>query len=132
MEKLKKWFDFSDTVSGAAFLVRWVVAFAIQSAGGYALGFGFASSVEGVMLLGMLVATVGIVIQFSTLMKRSRALFPEAKRHYPFYFAYLIISISFSFLKSFDMVIAGFAGLVMLFMFVYLIFKNSGTAIHEG
>ena len=93
MENLKKWFNFSDTISGVKFLVRWLVAYGIQFLGGYMLGTGFVKSMEGLVLTGLIVASVGIVIQFSSLMKRSRAILPAVREHYAFYISYICISI---------------------------------------
>ena len=134
MENLKKWFNFSDTISGTTFLLRWLVALAVQFVGGYALGYGFGSGIMGLTMLGLTIASIGIVLQYSTLYKRSKAIYPSFKQHFTFYLSYLVISILYSFLQDVDPVIGGFTGIVLLVLFGIMIFKNSGDpeAKHLG
>lgn len=127
MENLKKWFNFSDTISGTTFIGRWVLSALIQFVGGYSLGYGLAGGISGLMVLGVLITSVGVVLQFSTLLKRSRAIFPAIKSYYAYYMSYVIVSLAYSFLQNVDPILSGFLGLSMLSMFAILIFKNSGT-----
>jgi len=134
MENLKKLFNFAETISGVTFVLRWVIALAIQFVGGYALGYGFASGTMGLTVLGLTIASVGIVLQYSTLYKRCRAIYPNIKQHFAFYIAYVLISILYSFIRDIDPVIGGFTGIVLLVLFGITIFKNSGIpkADHLG
>ena len=126
MENLKKWFNFSDTISGTTFIVRWVIATAIQFGGGYLTGIGLVAGHMGYTMLGLIIASAGIALQFSTLLKRSRAIFSNAKGAFGFYFAYLVISIAKGFIEGIDPVLDGFVVITLLGMFAYAIFKNSG------
>lgn len=133
MKNLKKWFNFSDTISGTAFLVRWLIAFAIQFAGGYILGLSIANNMNmGGLTLGLIIASTGIALQFSSLLKRSKAIFESIKGAYAFYFAYLVVSITKGFIDGIDPVLNGFVAIIILVMFAYSIFKNSGIPQHEG
>lgn len=134
MENLKKWFNFSDTISGITFVLRWVIAMAIQFVGGYTLGYGFGSGIMGLTMLGLIIASVGIVLQYSTLYKRSKAIYPGFKQHFAFYISYLVISILYGFVQDIDPIMGGFTGIVLLVFFGIAIFKNSGTpeAKHLG
>lgn len=133
MENLKKWFNFSDTISGTAFLVRWLIAFAVQFAGGYILGLAIANNMNmGGLSLGLIIASAGIALQFSSLLKRSKAIFESAKGAFAFYFAYLVVSITKGFIEGIDPVLDGFVVITILAMFAYAIFKNSGIPEHEG
>ena len=132
MENLKKWFNFGDTLDGKNFLIRWVIASLIQFPGGYLTGLGLTSGNNGYTALGLIIATVGIVLQFSTLLKRSRALFSTATNAFLFYVAYVFVSIFQGFAQNMGQEVLVATNLVMVFMFGYAIFKNSGIAEHEG
>lgn len=129
MEFLKKLFNFSDTISGTDFIIRWVAAFIIQWPGGYLTGMGLAENNMGVAMLGFMLATLGIAFQFSTLMKRSRALFaPNNRNVLYFYCVYLVVSIFQGFTSMINPAVQIITSLVMLGLFGYAIFKNSGIA----
>ena len=125
MENLKKWFNFGDTISGTTFIGRWILSTLIQFVGGYSLGYGLAANNNGLTLIGILVTCVGVVLQFSTLLKRSRSIFSKVTTHYIYYISYVIVSLMYSFLQNVDQIASGFLGLVMLSMFAVLIFKNA-------
>lgn len=126
MEILKKLFNFSDTIDGTTFVLRWLLATVIQFPGGYLTGLGLASGNMGVATLGLMVASVGIFLQFSTLLKRSRALFQPAMNAFIFYVSYVCVSIFRGFAEGFGEEVLIFTSLVMLVMFGIAIFKNSG------
>lgn len=133
MEFLKKLFNFSGTINGIEFLWRWVVANIIQLPGGYMVGYGITSGIMGFTMLGIIIACLGIGLQFSTLMKRSRALFKAPNNMY-FYIAYLAVSIFQGFAESINEYAVIFSSIVMLLMFVYAIAQNSGIpkVNHKG
>jgi uncharacterized membrane protein YhaH (DUF805 family) len=133
MEFLKKLFNFSGTINGIEFLWRWVVANIIQLPGGFMIGYGIAGGIMGFTMLGLIIGSVGIALQFSTLMKRSRALFKVPNYLY-YYIAYLLVSIVQGFAGSINEYISILSNIVMLAMFVYAIAKNSGIpkVNHEG
>ena len=135
MENLKKWFNFRDTISGSTFLVRWLIAFGIQFVGGYILGLSIVNDMNmGGLTVGLIIASAGIALQFSSLLKRSKAIFNSAKAAFAFYFAYLVLSIAKGFIEGVDVVLDVSVGLAILVMFAYAIFKNSGNpeASHLG
>lgn len=133
MEFLKKLFNFSGTISGIEFLWRWVVATIVQLPGGLMVGHGIVSGVIGYVMLGIIISCIGIALQFSTLMKRSRALFKAPKNMY-FYIAYLVVSVFQGFSVSISEYAVIFSNIIMLLMFVYAIAKNSGIpkVDHKG
>ena len=132
MENLKKWFNFSDTLNGTNFLIRWIVATLVQFPGGYLTGLGLAKGHMGYTMLGLIIATVGIALQFSTLLKRSRALFSTTTKALMFYIGYVLVSIFQGFAASMGQEILIGTNLVMVVMFLYSIFRNSGIENHEG
>lgn len=135
MENLKKWFNFSETISGTTFLVRWLIAFAVQFVGGYIVGLSIINDMNmGGFTVGLIIASAGIALQFSSLLKRSRSIFNSVKAAWAFYFAYLILSITKGFIEGVDVVLNASMGIAILVMFAYAIFKNSGTppAEHLG
>ena len=133
MEFLKKLFNFSDTINGIEFLWRWVVANIIQLPGGYMVGYGITSGIMGFTMLGIMIACIGVVLQFSTLMKRARGLF-KAPNYFYFYFTYLAVSVFQGFAGSINEYSVIFSNIVMIAMFVYAIAKNSGIpkVEHKG
>lgn len=133
MEFLKKLFNFSDTISGTDFLIRWVASNILQVPGGMLMGVGIGTGVLGFTLLGLIIATTGIALQFSTLSKRARALFSKPNYLY-FYIAYLVVSIFQGFAIHINEYVSIASQVVMLGMFLYAIFKNSGItdAKHLG
>ena len=132
MENLKKWFNFSDTLNGTNFLIRWVVATLVQFPGGYLTGFGLARGHMGYTMLGLVVASLGIALQFSTLLKRSRALFSTATKAFAFYISYVSVSIFQGFAANMGQEVLIGVNIVMVVMFLYSIFRNSGIENHEG
>ena len=129
MENLKKWFNFGDTVSGTTFLIRWLIAFGVQFLGGYIMGKAIVNDMNmGVLTIGLIIASAGIALQFSTLLKRARAIFTSVKSAFVFYFAYLVFSITKGFVQNVDVVLDVAVGLTILIMFAYAIFKNSGES----
>ena len=123
MENLKNYFDFSGTVSGVTFLLRWVLATIIQFGGGYMVGMGLSQN-YGLTMIGFIVSSVGLVLQFSTLRKRTRAIFPN-DTNMVFFFSYILISILSQAIKGNDPAIDGFMGIGIFGMFMVSIFMNS-------
>ena len=134
MENLKKWFNFNNTISGTTFILRWVIALVVQFVGGFSLGYGLALDNVGFSALGLIIASAGIWLQFSSLIKRCRAIFPNPKEYYVFYIVYVLTSIIYGFVKGADIVLSSFVGLVMLVLFGITIFKDSANteANHLG
>jgi hypothetical protein len=132
MENLKNYFNFSGTISGTTFILRWLISYVIQFFGGYMVGMGILNN-GGILMVGFMFAAIGIALQLSTFKKRSRALFPN-DRYSLFFTSYLIISILLSAFKDVDPTLGGFLGIVILVLFGITIFKNSGLSedSHEG
>lgn len=126
MELLKKSFGFTGTISGTTFLIRWAISNIIQFPGGFIIGSGIVSGNTGVTMIGLIIASAGLFLQFSTLMKRSRALFPGGGMKYMyFYLAYLCLSILQGFTKSMSMWFAFPIALALIVMFLYTAFTDS-------
>jgi len=130
MELLKKLFNFSDTINGTDFLIRWVAANILQFPGGFLLGIAIVDGNMGLLTVGIIIAAAGVALQFSTLMKRSRALFNRPNYLY-FYIAYLVVSIFQGFAEGINEYAVIFSSIAMLGMFVYAIAQNSDTPRNE-
>ena len=134
MELLKKLFNFSETISGVNFLIRWIASIVIQYPGGMLVAYGISGGSVGLAMLGLMLASCGIFLQFSTLMKRSRALFTNTYHTVLFYFLYIVLSILNGFARNSDPIIAGTVGIAVLLVFCIALFKNSKIAPvdHKG
>ena len=128
MEKLKKYFEFSGTISGTNYFLRNLFSTIVAFFGGYALGWGLASSEMGVVTLGLLVLTPIVWFNFATIYKRANALFPEDATLWTV--GIIILQVIGQFLKGQPV-----GGLITLGLFIVgliFIFKNSSIENHEG
>lgn len=128
MEKLKKYFEFSGTISGTNYFLRNLFSTIVAFFGGYALGWGLASGEMGVMTLGILVLVPVVWFNFATIYKRANALFPEDATLWTV--GILILQVIGQFLKGQPV-----GGLITLGLFIVgliFIFKNSNIENHEG
>ena len=55
MEKIKKYFEFSGTISGLNYFLRNLIAIIGSFIGGYSVGYGLASQEMGLVALGFLI-----------------------------------------------------------------------------
>jgi len=122
MEKLKKYFEFSGTISGTNYLLRNLIAVFIAFIGGFSLGWGMGSVNTFFTILGLIILAPALWFNICTIYKRSTALFPEYAT---------AITISMVLLQLLDSVSPIFT-LIGVIIGLTLIFKNSNIEEHNG
>ena len=128
MEKFKKYFEFSGTISGTNYFLRNLFSTIVAFFGGYALGWGLSSGEMGVMTLGMLVLVPVIWFNIATIYKRANALFTEDATLWTV--GVLVLQVINQFFKG--QPIGGLITLGLLIVGLIFIFKNSSIENHEG
>ena len=122
MENLKKYFEFSGTISGTNYFLRNLLAVFIAFIGGFSLGWGMGSGNTFFTILGLIVLAPALWFNICTIYKRSTALFPEYAT---------AITISMVLLQLLDSVSPIFT-LIGIVIGLTLIFKNSDVEEHNG
>lgn len=122
MENLKKYFEFSGTISGTNYFLRNLLAVFIAFIGGFSLGWGLGSESTFFTILGLIILVPALWFNICTIYKRSKALFPEYAT---------VITISMVLLQLLDSVSTIFT-LVGIVIGLTLIFKNSNIEEHNG
>ena len=122
MENLKKYFEFSGTISGTNYFLRNLLAVFIAFIGGFSLGWGLGSESTFFTILGLIILVPALWFNICTIYKRSKALFPEYAT---------VITISMVLLQLLDSVSPIFT-LVGIVIGLTLIFKNSDVEEHNG
>ena len=122
MENLKKYFEFSGTISGTNYFLRNLLAVFIAFIGGFSLGWGLGSESTFFTILGLIILVPALWFNICTIYKRSKALFPEYAT---------VITISMVLLQLLDSVSTIFT-LVGIVIGLTLIFKNSDVEEHNG
>jgi len=128
MEKFKKYFEFSGTISGTNYFLRNLFSTIVAFFGGYSLGWGMASGEMGVMTLAMLVLVPVIWFNIATIYKRANALFTEDATLWTV--GVLVLQVINQFFKG--QPIGGLITLGLLIVGLIFIFKNSSIENHEG
>jgi uncharacterized membrane protein len=133
MNYIKTLFNFSNTINGIDFLIRWILSFSLQFVGGFILGISISDGDNGMTVIGLTIAAVGLALQLSSLVKRSRSLFGKGLNYTMFITTYLVLSVARAFVDSFGDIFNWVTIIGILSMFGYLIFKNSHpTEEHIG
>ena len=125
---MKKYFDFSGTISGTTYFFRNLLSAIVGFLGGTLVGLGINLDNYGWMTLGFLITTPAITFQLSTVWKRLVALFPNNVKE--FFVTFLVLSVVSQFAKLGEY--QGLMGLVMIIIGCILIFKNSKIETHNG
>jgi hypothetical protein len=120
VEKVKKYFEFSGTISGLNYFLRQLLAFA--------LGYGVASDNLGILTLGLVLLVPAVWMSMVTIYKRCEALFPGQAAMYTT--SILVLQVLGQFVGGTAM--GGIVSLVLLIVGLYLIFKNSDITEHNG
>lgn len=122
MNNIKKYFEFSGTITGTNYLLRNLVALFAAFISGFILGFGLGMEQPILTMLGIVGLAPTLWFNACTIYKRSNALFPE--------YATLITIGMFLFqiLDSIHMIFS----VIALIMGLILIFKNSDIEEHNG
>lgn len=122
MENLKKYFEFSGTISGTNYFLRNLLAVFVAFIGGFSLGWGLGSETMFFTILGLIVLAPALWFNICTVYKRASALFPE--------YAALITG-TLVLLQLLDSISVVFS-IIALVIGLTLIFKNSGIEEHNG
>ena len=125
---MKKYFDFSGTISGTTYFFRNLLSGIIGFIGGVVIGTGVGTDNYGLMTLGLLIVSPAIAFQLSTVWKRLVALFPNNVKE--FFITFLVVSVVSQFAKSNEY--APVFSLLMIIIGCILIFKNSKIETHNG
>ena len=128
MEKLKKYFEFSGTISGLNYFLRQLLSSLFAFIGGFILGYGFGSDSVGLIALSVAVLSPTIWFSFATIYKRCEALFPGRASEYTGGLVAVQILSQF----GGGTLWGGLVSLVLVGFGLYLIFKNSDITEHNG
>ena len=128
MINLKKYFDFSETISGTTYFFRNLLSGIAGFIGGYLIGQGIVDDQYGLISMGLVVVAPAVAFQMSTVYKRIKALFPDNVLEYTITF--IALSVLSQFAKDTDF--QPLMGLLMIFIGCILIFKNSKIQTHKG
>jgi uncharacterized membrane protein YhaH (DUF805 family) len=128
MEKLKKYFEFSGTISGLNYLLRILLTSVIAYLGGFTVGYGVGTDNMGLMTLGLVLLAPTFWFNFTTIYKRCNALFGEQAT------VYTISIIALQVLNQFfeKETIGNVGNLGLLIIGCVLIFTNSKIESHNG
>ena len=128
MERIKKYFEYSGTISGLNYFLRILLTSVIAYLGGFTIGYGMGTSNMGLITLGLVILAPTFWFNFTTIYKRCNALFGEQAA------VYTISLITLQVLNQFveKETIGKVGGLVLLIIGCILIFKNSKIESHNG
>ena len=121
MENLKKYFDFSGTISGSTYLLRNIIASLSAFIGGFLIGYGMVESV-GLIMLGMIILAPACWFSLTNIYKRFNA------KEYTIGLLFLQILSGF----GKDQVWGTLVEIVLIIIACVLIFRNSNIEKHEG
>ena len=127
MEKIKKYFEFSGTISGLNYFLRNIIATIGSFIGGYSVGYGLASQQMGLAALGFLIIAPAFWFSFANIYKRSLAVFPKDAVLITIGMIVGQVLVQFT-QDSFRPIL----NLGVIIMGLILIFKNSNIENHEG
>jgi hypothetical protein len=128
MQNIKKYFQFSGTISGLNYFLRNILSYLAAFIGGYMVGDGLANENAGLTSLGFVIIAPAIAFGFATLYKRVLALFDDNATSYTI--GIILIQILSQFMET-----GPFKTLTGLFMLIFsciLIFQNSKIENHNG
>ena len=128
MENVKKYFEFSGTISGTNFFLRNLLSSLIGFVGGFIIGYGISISNLGFIGLGLLIVTPATWFSITTLYKRSSAIYPENPTILTVGVCIAQLVGQFSGDGSFGDIIR----LILLIVGLVLILKNSNIYDHQG
>lgn len=127
MQDLKKYFDFSGTISGSTYLLRNIIASVAAFLGGVLIGYGLVQS-TGIIMLGLLVLAPAFWLSITNIYKRFNALYPRNANEYTAGLIFLQILSGF----GKDQLWGTLISLVLIVIACILIFRNSNIDNHEG
>jgi hypothetical protein len=122
MKNVRKYFEFSGTISGTNYVLRNLVASLGGFIGGFMTGMGIGASLPVITVLGVLVLIPVFWFNATNIYKRSNALFPKYA---------VAITICMFLLQIFSEVNQLFS-IPLLITGLVLVFKNSNIEEHNG
>ena len=125
---MKKYFDFSGTISGTTYFFRNLLSTIVGFIGGYIVGVGIPTNNLGIMTIGFLIVSPAIAFQLSTVWKRIVSLFPNNVKE--FFVTFLVVSVVSQFSNGSEY--QPLMTLILLIIGCILIFKNSKIETHNG
>jgi uncharacterized membrane protein YhaH (DUF805 family) len=128
MKNLKKYFEFSGTISGLNYFLRQLLTSLFAFIGGFIFGYGFGDDSVGLITLGMIILSPAVWFSFATIYKRCEALFPG--RAWEYTGGLIAVQILGQFGSG--TLWGGLVSLVLVGFGLYLIFKNSDITEHNG
>lgn len=127
MEKFKKYFEFTGTISGVNYLLRNIIASATAFLGGFLIGYGLVESTE-LIILGLLILVPACWLSLTNIYKRFNALYPRNAEEYTIGLLFLQILSGFGKEQFWGNIVS----LVLIVIACVLIFRNSNITNHEG
>jgi len=128
MDKIKKYFDFSGTISGTNYFLRNLISTFIAFFSGYMVGYGIGGEQMGLTTLGLLIVAPTLWFSVATIYKRANALFPENATAWTV--GVLIIQVLSQVFKGEPS--GDFLKMITLIIGIIFIFSNSKLENHEG
>lgn len=126
---MKKYFEFSGTISGTNYFLRNLLSYIIAFVGGVIIGIGVSQGMGPVVLYGFLLVIPALWIQFATIYKRMNSLYPSnAKFYSSSLVAFQILAQIF---KEHEL-IGSLMTLGLIVVGVILIFSDSNIQNHQG
>jgi uncharacterized membrane protein YhaH (DUF805 family) len=129
MEKIKKYFQFTGTISGTNYFLRNLLLGVLAFGVGYGIGMSIAMNNIGVLMSFVALFAPIMWLQVTTIYKRMSALFPEDKTMFTAGLVTLQLIMN---AMSPDNPFRAILTLVLLVFVGILIFKNSNIENHEG
>lgn len=128
MENIKKYFQFSGTISGLNYLLRNLLSYLVSYTGGYMVGTGIMQNDTGLTTIGFIIVVPAIIFGFATLYKRVLALSDVDAISYTIGIILVQILSQFTGAGLFKSIF----GLLMIAFSCILIFQNSKIEDHKG
>lgn len=128
MENIKKYFQFSGTISGLNYLLRNILSYLVSYTGGYMVGTGIMQNDTGLTTIGFIIVVPAIIFGFATLYKRVLALSDVDAISYTIGIILVQILSQFTGAGLFKSIF----GLLMIAFSCILIFQNSKIEDHKG
>jgi uncharacterized membrane protein YhaH (DUF805 family) len=126
---MKKYFEFSGTISGTNYFLRNLLSYIIAFVGGIIIGIGMSQGMGPVVLYGFLLVIPALWIQFATIYKRMNSLYPSNAK---FYSSSLVAFQILAQIFKEHALIGSLMTLGLIVVGVILIFSDSNIQNHQG
>ena len=129
MNKIKKYFEFTNTINGTSYFLRTLLAGFLATLSGGLLGFSIANRELPMITMSILVIVPIIWFSFTTIYKRMNALHPKYATVMTV--GLLALQVSSSFFHNEEPTLS-FIKFGLVGILLYLVFSNSNIENHEG